>query len=184
MYPVLLEVPRVRLREFEDRDLEGVLRVYGDPVATRQLSFEPRTRDQVARFLANSARQAREEPRMEYALAVALVEGGEAIGSARLAVGEHRSGQFGLAIDAERWGMGLGIEAARLLLDLGFHGLGLHRLWGARAPDNIVSKRLMGKLGMVEECRIRDHVFVRGAWRDSIVHAILEHEWSGTQAPR
>lgn len=30
---------------------------------------------------------------------------------------------------------------------------------------------------MVEEGRIRGHVEKGGAWRDSIVHAILEHEW-------
>ncbi|MGH8931379.1 MAG: GNAT family N-acetyltransferase [Egibacteraceae bacterium] len=184
MYPVLLEAQRIRLREFEDRDLEGILRVYGDPVATRQLSFEPRTRDQVATFLANSARRAREEPRVEYALAVAFVDTDEVIGSSRLAVGEHRSGQLGLALRADRWGEGLGLEAGRLLLDLGFLQLGLHRLWGARGPDNVQSERLVHKLGMVEEGRIRDHVFVRGAWRDSIVHSILEHECSGVAAPR
>ncbi len=182
MYPVLLETQRIRLRELADRDLEGILRIYGDPVATRQLSFEPRTREQVATFLANSARQAREEPRVEYALAVALIGSDEAIGSARLAVGEHRSGQFGIALRADRWGQGLGLEAVQLLLDLGFRQLGLHRIWGARAPHNTVSERLMSKLGMVEEGRIRDHVFVRGAWRDSIVHSILEHEWSGVAA--
>ncbi|WP_197085044.1 GNAT family protein [Saccharothrix sp. ST-888] len=31
---------------------------------------------------------------------------------------------------------------------------------------------------MTEDGRIRDHVFVRGAWRDSITYSILEQEWS------
>lgn len=31
---------------------------------------------------------------------------------------------------------------------------------------------------MTEDGRIRDHVFVRGAWRDSITYSILEHEWA------
>ncbi|MEV7782834.1 GNAT family protein [Kitasatospora sp. NPDC088351] len=31
---------------------------------------------------------------------------------------------------------------------------------------------------MTEDGRIRDHVFVHGAWRDSITYSILEHEWT------
>ncbi|WP_369808278.1 hypothetical protein [Kitasatospora sp. MY 5-36] len=31
---------------------------------------------------------------------------------------------------------------------------------------------------MTEDGRIRDHVFVRGTWRDSITYSILEHEWT------
>ena len=44
------------------------------------------------------------------------------------------------------------------------------------------SARLMSRLGMREEGRIRHHVFVRGAWRDSVVHSILEDEWVAARA--
>ncbi|WP_131736946.1 GNAT family N-acetyltransferase [Actinomadura roseirufa] len=94
------------------------------------------------------------------------------------------SAQLGFALRADQWGRGLGIETVRLLLRLGFEELGLHRLWGARSPDNTTSARLMAKLGMIEEGRIRDHLKVRGAWRDSVVHSILEAEWySATPTP-
>jgi hypothetical protein len=39
---------------------------------------------------------------------------------------------------------------------------------------------------MTEDGRIRDHVLVNGAWRDSITYSILEHEWTpveGLRAP-
>jgi RimJ/RimL family protein N-acetyltransferase len=55
-------------------------------------------------------------------------------------------------------------------------------VWGARSPTNEASARLMNRLGMREEGRIRDHVFVRGAWRDSVVHSILEDEWVAPRA--
>ena len=177
MYPVEVSGERLCLREFTASDVDLLLRIYGDPEATRHLSFEPRTREQVARFLTAAAEQARAVPRVEYALAVARKDGGELIGSARLALGEHRSGQIGFALRADQWGQGLGTETVRLLLALGFNRLGLHRIWAARAPDNLASERTMRKAGMVREGRIRDHVFVRGAWRDSITYSILEHEW-------
>lgn len=45
---------------------------------------------------------------------------------------------------------------------------------------SLVSAAVMLKNGMVEEGRIRDHVFTHGAWRDSITHSILEGEWGGS----
>jgi ribosomal-protein-alanine N-acetyltransferase len=34
------------------------------------------------------------------------------------------------------------------------------------------------KLGVQQEGRIRGHVFTNGAWRDSVLFAVLEHEWT------
>jgi RimJ/RimL family protein N-acetyltransferase len=50
--------------------------------------------------------------------------------------------------------------------------LGLHRIWAARSPFNEASARALSRVGMVEEGRIRDHVFVRGAWRNSLTKPI------------
>ncbi|WP_243725690.1 GNAT family N-acetyltransferase [Actinomadura rubrisoli] len=169
------------LREFVRDDTDGILAVYGDPVVTKHLSFEPRSRDQVAATLDNVIEAATKQPRTEYSLAVVSVESGEVIGFGRLAVDAQHpgqsSGQLGFALRADRWGRGLGTETVRLLLRLGFQELGLYRLWGARSPDNAVSAKLMTRLGMVEEGRIRGHIRVRGAWRDSVVHSILQDEW-------
>ncbi|WP_435651569.1 GNAT family N-acetyltransferase [Kitasatospora purpeofusca] len=40
------------------------------------------------------------------------------------------------------------------------------------------SARTLLRAGMTKDGRIRDHVFVHGAWRDSITYSILEHEWA------
>jgi len=186
MYPVTLTGKRLTLREFTDDDINAVLAIYGNPVVTEHLSFEPRTREQVAVTLQSVTTAARVEPRTEYSLAAALPETGEVIGFARLAVDTQHpgqsSGQLGFALRTDTWGQGLGEETVTLLLRLGFEQLGLHRLWGARSPVNDVSGRLMNKLAMIEEGTIRHHLRIRGAWRDSIVHSILEDEWRATQA--
>jgi RimJ/RimL family protein N-acetyltransferase len=186
VYPVRLDGDGVFLREFTDADTDAILAVYGDPVVTEHLSFTPHTRDQVAALLNAAIRAATAEPRIEYSLAAVAAGSGEAVGFARLAIdtnhpGQH-SAQIGFALKADRWGRGHGAETGRLLLRLGFDELGLHRVWGARSPDNAVSDQLMRKLGMVEEGRIRGHLLVRGAWRDSVVHSILEDEWAARHA--
>lgn len=177
MYPVTVEGERVFLREFTADDVDALLDIYGDPIATRHLSFEPRTRDQAAQIVERATGRAQEAPRVEYALAVARAGTAEMIGSTRLAVEEHSGAQIGFALRADQWGRGLGTETVRLLCDLGFARLGLHRVWAARSPHNTASERVLLKVGMTREGRIRDHVFVRGAWRDSITYSILEHEW-------
>src|SRR5690606_8542349 len=169
MYPVSITGPRVALREFTHDDADAVLAIYGDPVVTEHLSFEPRNRDQVAATLESVITAAKQDNRTEYSLAAVSAEAGEVIG---------------FALRADRWGQGLGAETVRLLLRLGFEQLGLHRLWGARSPDNAVSAQVMTKLGMIEEGRIRGHIRIRDTWRDSVVHSILRPEWDGTSTGR
>lgn len=181
MYPVKLTGCRVRLREFTVGDAVPLLAVYGDPAVTNQLSFEPRNLEQVHAVVTGAIDAARAEPRVEYSLAAASADTDELIGFARLAVDTQHPGQssaqIGFALRADQQGRGFGTETVRLLLRLGFAELGLHRMWGARAPGNDVSAHVMRKLGMIEEGRIRGHLLVRGQWRDSVVHSILEDEW-------
>jgi RimJ/RimL family protein N-acetyltransferase len=173
---------RVRLREFRADDVTALHLVYGDPEATRHLSFEPRSRDDVELIVRRIMTDARAVPRREYSMAVETTGDRLMIGMARLAVGDYRSGQIGFALRPDHWGQGLGTEAVAALLELAFGRLGLHRVWGARSPTNAGSERLMSGLGMAEEGRIRHHVFVRGEWRDSVVHSILEDEWGTARA--
>lgn len=179
MYPVSHTSARLLLREIAIDDVGAVHAIYGSPKATEHLSFEPRTREQVGRIIARSIVSATAEPRVEYCLAICKRGGGELIGYARLALeGGERAGTIGFALRPDAWGVGYGTETVRALLALGFADLGLHRVWAARAPQNDASASVLTRAGMVEEGRIRHHVHVHGAWRDSIVHSILEDEWT------
>jgi RimJ/RimL family protein N-acetyltransferase len=186
MYPVTVTGIHLELREFTSDDVDAILAIYGDPQVTEHLSFSPRDKQQVTATIQTVTKAATAQPRIEYSVAAALIDTGQIIGFARLAVDTQHpgqsSGQLGFALRADTWGKGLGEETVTLLLKLGFEDLGLHRLWGARSPDNITSERLMTKLGMIEEGRIRDHIIIQGTWRDSIVHSILDHEWNAAKA--
>lgn len=165
------------LREFALADSEDLLAIYGDPLATAHLSFEARSPQQVDVIIESAIESAVSEPREVYMLAAVANSDSTLVGAARLALGEYQSAQIGFAIRPDRWGTGFGLDTVRLLQQLGFDVLGLHRIWGARSPDNEASARTMAKAGMVEEGTIRDHLFTRGRWRDSVVHSILAHEY-------
>ncbi|MEU6172757.1 GNAT family protein [Streptantibioticus parmotrematis] len=185
MYPVSRRSQRLILRELTVDDVNAVLAIYGSEEATEHLSFQPRTRDQVGQIVARSIASAVTASRNEYAVAVVERDTDELIGYGRLAVDPHqqRAATIGFALRPAAWGVGYGVETVQLLLGLGFEDLGLHRIWGARSPLNTASAKTMLKVGMVEEGRIREHVEKGGAWRDSIVHAILDHEWGSLTTP-
>ncbi|MEU6759192.1 GNAT family protein [Streptomyces sp. NPDC046685] len=141
--------------------------------------------DQVQAIVDRSIASAQDAPRTEYCLAVAARGEHRLIGYARLATEPQQAATIGFALNPAEWGKGLGTETVHLLCGLGFKALGLHRIWAARSPLNEASARTLLRAGMTEDGRIRDHVFVHGAWRDSITYSILEHEWTpiGTLEP-
>lgn len=172
---------RLGLREFTEKDVDAVFAVYGDPDATRHLSFEPRSREQVEAIVARSIASATDEPRTEYSLAVTRADDpADLVGFARLALDPHQpqAATIGFALRPDAWGGGLGTETVHLLCALAFGPLALHRLWAARAPLNTASAKTLLRAGLTEEGRIRAHVLVRGTWRDSVTYSILDHEWT------
>ena len=88
-----------------------------------------------------------------------------------------KAAKLGFAIAADEWGHGYATDAARTLITFGFAKLGLHRISAAIGPENKTSIALVTSLGFQPEGRLRDHVFTCGAWRDSILYAILESDW-------
>jgi RimJ/RimL family protein N-acetyltransferase len=80
---------------------------------------------------------------------------------------------MGWVLRRDAWGNGYATEAAEALLRFGVQSLGLHRVEATCAPANEASARVMARIGMRYEGRMRDHLLVRGAWRDSLLHAYL-----------
>jgi [ribosomal protein S5]-alanine N-acetyltransferase len=174
---VRLETDRLLLRDLEPGDWESMLAVEGDAEAVRYQSYEPRTaegcRDYIAHDLASRGRA-----RSTFDLAVILTETGRYAGRVGLDVkrAERRVGELWFILDRALWGRGLMPEAARALMDFGFDELGLHRVFLECDPRNTGSVRLAEKLGMQREGLLREHLFVKGEWCDSLFFGILAHE--------
>jgi RimJ/RimL family protein N-acetyltransferase len=64
-------------------------------------------------------------------------------------------------------------EAARAVLEFGFADLGVRRIWATCRPENVGSCRVLEKIGMIREGHLREHVLIRGEWRDSLLYASL-----------
>ncbi|NRQ39599.1 GNAT family N-acetyltransferase [Nonomuraea sp. NN258] len=180
MRRVVYNGARLGLRDVTEADVAALHGVYGDPEATQHMPFAPRSMRQVATLVDQAIAAASAEPRLLYLLAVVDVHSHEVIGVARLAIEtDHpHSAEIGVGLRPDQWGRGVGTDLIRLLLSFGFKQLGLHRVWGARSPQNLPAQLAMLTAGMVEEGRIRHHVHTPNGWRDSIVHSALEDEWT------
>jgi ribosomal-protein-alanine N-acetyltransferase len=172
VYPVKLVGPRVTLREFTRDDVDASLALVGDDRVTRWLSFDSRTREQAAQMIEGVIERAQSDPRTEYYLA-GVLDDGTLIGFARLGLTGVKAGKLGYAVAADHWGHGHALDMSRQLVDFGFQDLELHRISAAIGPDNEPSIAVARRLGMEYEGRLRDHVFTNGAWRDSLLYAIL-----------
>jgi ribosomal-protein-alanine N-acetyltransferase len=177
VYPVTIDGPRVRLRDFQEGDLDGCMSIVGDPEVTWYLSFDTRSRDQQASLLAADLARAQTDPRPDYYLAAIEMATDTMIGFARLGFDRPRTAELGYAIRADRWGKGYATEVSAIMLDFGFT-LGLHRIQAACGPDNTASQRVLTKHGFQYEGRMRDHVYTNGAWRDSLLYSLLDNEWA------
>jgi RimJ/RimL family protein N-acetyltransferase len=182
MYPIMLPGHVVTVRDFRLDDVTAALRIVGDDQVTRWLSFDSRDLTGAAAMIEAAVERAQQEPRTEFYLAVTVAPDDELIGFARLALDGVRAGKLGYAIRADKWGHGYATDAVHTLTHFGFHQLGLHRISAAIGPDNAASIRVVERLGMRYEGRIRDHVFTNGAWRDSLLYSVLDHEWATTRA--
>ena len=177
LYPLELTGERVVLREFRHDDAADCMHVLGDDRVTRWLSFDSKTRSENEELVAAIIRRAQRAPRDEYYLTVCRREDKQLVGVTRLGLTGVRAARLGGAIRADFWGQGLALDAARTMAGFAFDGLRLHRISAAIGPDNMASRRLVHRLGMSYEGRIRHHVFANGTWRDSLLFSLLADEW-------
>ena len=176
---MIIETPRLRLREFVAEDWPAVLAYQTDPRYLRYYPWMGRTEADVRAFVAQFVGWQAEEPRIKFQLAVTLRDDGRLIGNGgiRLAEAGARAAETGYEIAPEHWGRGYATEAARAMVGFGFEVLGLRRVWGECVPENAASRRVMEKLGMRCAGRLRNTQWYKGRWWDTLVYSLLDVEW-------
>jgi diamine N-acetyltransferase len=81
-------------------------------------------------------------------------------------------------------GLPVAVEAMKLLYELTFDALKLHRVYGTVVADNRLMIKWQKFLGMREEGVLRQHYFIGGRFRDAICLAMLEDEYRTVALPR
>lgn len=177
-----LETPRLRLRQWRDDDVAGLLPMDSDPEVMRYIGpGTVRTPDEVAAWLGRARKHWDEHG---YGLFAAEVrETGVLAGWVGLATPNFLpevlpAVEIGWRLRRDHWGQGLATEGARVALRFALHDRELDRVVSIRHPDNRSSGRVMEKLGMTLDRRTT----VPGWNRAADVYAITRAEYDSAAA--
>lgn len=184
-YPV--ETERLLLRPLDPvADVDAVHAYAARADVCRYIPWQPRTRAEVASWLADPAAQAATMRAPGDNLRLAIVERStnRLVGDIVLMwrPGEHRCAELGYVLNPDVHGRGYATEACRALLNLAFGALPLHRVIARVDARNTASAAVLRRLGMRQEAYLRENEWFKGEWTDEIDFAILEREWPSAQA--
>jgi len=175
---VEIKTERLKLREFVLDDWPAVLAYQQDQRYLEFYPFVTRTESDAKEFVQWFLDEQPESPRRRFQLAVTLEETGELIGDAgiRRKPENDWEADIGYEIAPEHWRNGYATEAAAALINHGFDQMGLHRISSWCIAENVASARVLEKLGLREEGRLRENEFFKNRWWDTLVFGMLRDE--------
>src|SRR5262249_2743839 len=92
----------------------------------------------------------------------------------------HEVAELSFWITESAAGHGYITEAARAALDYGFRELGLNRVCAYHMVRNAASGRVLARIGMSQEGRLRQRVRKWGVYEDVLLWAVLRSDWSSS----
>jgi len=172
-----LRTKRLILRPFTPVDIPELIPLIGArevAATTRRIPY-PYTEADAKEFIS-SAQDGR-----EINLAVALLSSLRLVGGAILRPDlAHQHAELGYWIGVPHWGNGYATEAARELVRYGFEELRLHRIYASHTASNPASGKVLGKVGMRREGRMRGHLVKWGQFQDLEFYGMLREEYQTT----
>jgi ribosomal-protein-alanine N-acetyltransferase len=174
-FPVL-ETERLMLRAMREDDAAEVFRIMADPTVMRYFGRVPMTSvEQAKERVTDETNGFANRTGIRWALS--LRERPGYIGSCGFwrIVAEHHRAEIGYELAAECWGRGLMPEALRAVVQFGFSVMGLHSIEANIHPDNLASRRVLEKLGFVQEGYFRENFLeADGHFSDTAVFGLVK----------
>jgi [ribosomal protein S5]-alanine N-acetyltransferase len=170
-----LETAQLIVRPYQREDIPSLVRLAGarEVAATTLRIPHPYTEQHAHEYLDTCQSEAATGPVSRFA--ITLRNTGEFLGGIgfRLELDHHRA-ELGYWLGVPYWGHGYATEAARAMLDYGFDALGLYRIYASHVAGNPASGRVLLKIGMKYEGRLRGHICKWEEFHDLECYGILK----------
>ena len=173
-----LETKRLILRKMTLDDARAVFAYASDPDVTRYVIWNMhRTIEDSKSFLRSLVEGYENAEAADWG--IVCKENGRFIGGCGIAGWslEHARAELGYVLSREYWGRGLMPEAVRAMIHFGFERMGLNRIEARCIAENAASEGVMEKVGMTHEGTLRQREFIKGAYQDIKLYAILKSEY-------
>ncbi len=177
-----LETPRLRLRTFQDADLDAFIAYRSDPEVARYQGWTaPYSRIQGQAFIAEMKQKPLTIPGAWYQLALVSKADSTLIGDCafHILADDARQAEIGFTLSRSFQGQGFATEAVTRLLDYLFGDLQFHRVTAICAVENLASARLLERIGMRREGRFVENIWFKDRWGSEYLYAVLRREWLG-----
>ncbi|MGA8153171.1 MAG: GNAT family protein [Terriglobales bacterium] len=176
MHLPTLHTKRLLLRPFTRNDIPELVPLIGArevAATTRRIPY-PYTEADAEEFVAQAQVGA------EINLGIWLLAGLSLVGGGILRPDlNHQHAELGYWIGVPYWGKGYATEAAQELVRYGFQELRLHRIYASHTANNPASGKVLSKVGMQREGRMRGHLVKWGQYQDLEFYGMLREEWGG-----
>jgi [ribosomal protein S5]-alanine N-acetyltransferase len=178
-FPVI-ETERFILRAPTLEDVPDIFRIMSDPNVTRYFGALPMVAPIEAEQRVERIQTAFQE-HSGVRWAIADRANGQLIGTSgfwRL-IKPHYRAEIGYELAPEWWGRGVMTEAVGAMLGFGFGHMGLHSVEAHIHPDNSGSRRVLEKLGFVQEGYFRQNFYdpIEKQFTDTAVFSLLKADW-------
>jgi [ribosomal protein S5]-alanine N-acetyltransferase len=172
-----IETERLLLRPFGPADAADLARLAGarEVAATTANIPHPYSLADAEGWIASQ--QAEWDEDRGATFAITLRADGALIGAVGLrSERAHERAELGYWIGVPYWGSGYATEAARAVVEFGFDGLGLNRIFARHMTSNPASGRVMEKIGMHLEGEFRQHELKWGEFRDHRFYGVVRSD--------
>jgi [ribosomal protein S5]-alanine N-acetyltransferase len=167
---MILETPRLILRPFREEDIERLAELMANRDFMR-FSLGPYTHKQTKAVLQKFLSW--NKARLPSPFAVVLRENNDVLGYCGFLHHAELPGEveIGYRLDRAYWNRGLITEGARVVRDYAFVGLQLPRVISLIHPENVPSRRVAEKIGLMPEREITFRGF------PTTVFALSREQW-------
>eukprot|EP00130_Batrachochytrium_dendrobatidis_P008407 XP_006683282.1 hypothetical protein BATDEDRAFT_28827 [Batrachochytrium dendrobatidis JAM81] len=168
---------RLLLRGFIKSDWKDVHKYASQDIVCQYQPWGPNAEEDSKDFVNQVIKDSTQEPRKRYVFAIIYNESMVGAGEFNIRDFTNKVGEVAYIVNPNYWGKGIATEVATLLINFGLEQLKLHRIYATCDPRNVGSSKVLEKVGMTKEGRIREDLLIRDGWRDSLIYSVLEHEW-------
>lgn len=174
-----IHTERLILREFDENDWNQVYNFLSDIEVQNYMIQDIASINQAKSYVQMFLEHKHENPRRFVRFAVLLKEHEQLIGECGINMPnlQHREGEIVYRFSKMYWGKGYASEVVSRMISFGFKELKLHRIEALCDIRNTASIKVLEKSGMTREGCLREHRFVKGNWRNSVVYSMLEQEF-------
>jgi ribosomal-protein-alanine N-acetyltransferase len=171
----------VTLRDLRLSDAPSLLAMLATEEVARFISPPPTTVEGFERFIAWTHRERAAGNYVCFGVVPHGMDTAVGIFQIRQLEPGFATAEWGFALGSPYWGTGVFLDAAKMVVDFAFEGVGVHRLEARAAIVNGRGNGALRKIGAMQEGILRKSFLRNGVYHDQALWTILDEDWRRTK---